>query len=152
MEPPRRTGYDAVVIGAGVIGLASAWRAAQRGLDVLVLERDDPGAGASGVAAGMIPPVTEADFGEQSLLELNLAGAAMWPAFAAELGERSGLDAGYFRSGALMAGPAPASSRGGAGGAPADRDGGGEPPPLSRFQRERGLDVEWLGGREARRL
>ena len=31
----------------GVIGLACAWRAAQRGLDVLVLERDRPGAGAS---------------------------------------------------------------------------------------------------------
>src|SRR4051794_14768465 len=138
MEPPRRTGYDAVVIGAGVIGLSAAWRAAQRGLDVLVLERDEPGAGASGVAAGMIPPVTEADFGEQSLLELNLAGAAMWPAFAAELGERSGLDAGYFRSGALMAA--------------VDRDDGEEIRRLYRFQLERGLDVEWLGGREARRL
>ena len=42
-----------------------AWRAARAGLSVMVLERDEPGAGASGVAAGMLAPVTEADFGEQ---------------------------------------------------------------------------------------
>ena len=56
MDAPQRTAYDAVVVGAGVIGLASAWRVAQRGLSVLVLERDEPGAGASGVAAGCSPP------------------------------------------------------------------------------------------------
>ena len=33
----------------------------------------------------MLAPVTEADFGEQELVELNLAGARRWPAFAAEL-------------------------------------------------------------------
>ena len=77
--------HDVVVVGAGVIGLACAWRAAQRGLSVLVLDRDAPGAGASGVAAGMLAPVTEAEFGEEALLALNLAGAELWPAFAAEL-------------------------------------------------------------------
>ena len=89
------TGHDVVVVGAGVIGLACAWRCAQRGLGVLVLEREpEPGAGASGVAAGMLAPVTEAEFGEEALLRLNLAGAELWPAFAAELGERSGVDTG----------------------------------------------------------
>src|SRR4051794_6895869 len=138
MDAPRRTGYDAVVVGAGVIGLASAWRAAQRGLSVLVVERDEPGAGASGVAAGMLAPVTEVEFGEQALLELNIAGAAAWPAFAAELSERSGLDTGYRVSGALVAA--------------ADRDDGEELRRLYRFQQSLGLDVDWLGGRDARRL
>ena len=64
----QQTSHDVVVVGGGVIGLACAWRAAQRGLRVLVLERDTPGAGASGVAAGMLAPVTEADFGEEELL------------------------------------------------------------------------------------
>ncbi|MEA2457565.1 MAG: glycine oxidase, partial [Thermoleophilaceae bacterium] len=91
--------HDVVVVGAGVVGLACAWRAAQRGLSVLVLERDHAGAGASGVAAGMLAPVTEAEFGEEALLELNLAGAELWPAFAAELSERSGLATGYVASG-----------------------------------------------------
>src|SRR3954471_22518947 len=138
MDAPRRTGYDVVVVGAGGIGLAVAWRAAQRGLSVLVVERDEPGAGASGVAAGMLAPVTEVEFGEQPLLELNLAAAQAWPAFAAELAERSGLDTGYRASGALVAA--------------ADRDDGEELRRLYRFQQSLGLDVEWLRGRDARGL
>src|SRR3954471_2067642 len=103
MAPPQKQSYDAVVIGGGLIGMACAWRAAERGLSVLVVERDAPGAGASGVAAGMLAPVTEADFGEEGLLAQNLAASDRWPAFAAELSERSGLDTGYRRSGALVA-------------------------------------------------
>ncbi|MDP2622594.1 MAG: NAD(P)/FAD-dependent oxidoreductase, partial [Actinomycetota bacterium] len=34
--------FDVVVVGGGAIGLACAWRAAQRGLSVCVLERDEP--------------------------------------------------------------------------------------------------------------
>jgi glycine oxidase len=138
MDAARRARYDVVVVGAGVIGLASAWRAAQRGLSVLVVESDEPGAGASGVAAGMLAPVTEAEFGEQKLLEMNLASARRWPAFAAELAERSGLDTGYRASGALVTG--------------ADRDDAEEVRRLYRFQQSLGLDVEWLGSRDARRL
>ena len=77
--------HDALIVGAGVIGLACAWRAAQRGLDVLVLERERPGAGASNVAAGMLAPVGEASWGEDRLLELALASHRLWPEFAAEL-------------------------------------------------------------------
>lgn len=133
------TGHDVVVVGAGVIGLACAWRCAQRGMSVLVLERESqPGAGASGVAAGMLAPITEAEPGERALLELNLAGAEMWPAFAAELAERSGLDTGYRASGALVVA--------------ADRDDAEELRRLHAFQQSLGLDVRWLGGRECRRL
>ena len=64
---------DAIVVGGGVIGLACAWRLAQRGLDVVVLERDRPGAGASDVAAGMLAPVGEATWGEDWLYELARA-------------------------------------------------------------------------------
>jgi glycine oxidase len=134
----RNTGHDVVVVGAGVIGLACAWRCVQRGLAVLVLERDEPGAGASGVAAGMLAPVTEAEFGEEALLALNLAGAELWPAFAAELSERSGLGTGYQATGALVAA--------------ADRDDAEELRRLYAFQQSLGLDVRWLGGRECRRL
>src|SRR3954465_3782661 len=102
MGPPRSTSYDAVVIGGGLIGLACAWRAAERGLSVVVLERGEPGDGASGVAAGMLAPVTEADFGEEALLALNLASRELWPGFAAELEERSGLSSGFRESGALV--------------------------------------------------
>src|SRR3954468_4156587 len=102
MSPPRRRSYDAAVIGGGLIGMACAWRAAERGLSVVVLERDEPGAGASGVAAGKLAPVTEADFGEESLLRLNLEGRELWPAFAAELGEVTALPTGFAETGALV--------------------------------------------------
>lgn len=89
---------DVAVIGGGIIGLAIAWRAAQRGLSVCVLERGELGAGASHVAAGMLAPVSEADAGELALLELGLRSARAWPAFARELGA----EAGFRKSGALV--------------------------------------------------
>ena len=137
-QHPERSGFDLAVIGAGVIGLACAWRAAQAGMSVLVLERDEPGSGASGVAAGMLAPVTETDFGEDALLALNLESREMWPAFAAELEELTGLPTGYADSGALVVA--------------ADRDDAEELRRLHDFQRRLGLDSEWLGPRAARAL
>lgn len=134
----RRSGYDVIVVGAGVIGLSTAWQAAARGMSVLVVERDEPGAGASGVAAGMLAPVTEAEFGEQALLRLLLEGVELWPEFAAELSAASGADPGYRESGALVVA--------------ADRDDGEELRRLHAFQLELGLDVSWLSSRECRRL
>src|SRR5690606_31824783 len=55
--PDRRP--DVIVIGAGVAGCGIAWRLAQRGVRVLMLERDEPGRGASWAAAGMLTPVGE---------------------------------------------------------------------------------------------
>jgi glycine oxidase len=97
-----RTAASVVVIGGGVIGLAAAWRAAQRGHAVCVLERGELGAGTSRVAAGMLAPVTEANAGELALLELGLRSARAWPAFAAELAAASGADPGLRPCGALL--------------------------------------------------
>ncbi len=137
-QPGSRTSYDLAVVGAGVIGLSCAWRAAQAGMSVVVLERDEPGAGASGVAAGMLAPVTEADFGEEALLAMNVEARGLWPGFAAELSEAGGLSTGYVESGALVVA--------------ADRDDAEELRRLQDFQRRLGLSSEWLGPRAARAL
>lgn len=129
---------DVVIVGAGVIGLSCAWRIAQRGLGVVVLERDEPGSGASGVAAGMLAPVTEAEWGEQELLRLNLESAAEWPEFGAELEDASGTDICFGRSGALVVA--------------ADRDDAAELRRLHEFQRSVGLDAEWLAPARCREL
>lgn len=135
---PQAGSHDVAVVGAGLIGLSCAWRAAQRGMSVVVLERGrDAGLAASGVAAGMLAPVTEADFGEEALLRLNLAGREAWPAYAAELEERSGLATGYRETGALVVA--------------VDRDDAEELRRQHAFQRSLGLGAEWLGAREARR-
>src|SRR5436190_22568576 len=82
--------HEVVVVGAGVIGLTIGWRAAQRGMRPLVLDAGEPAQGATGVAAGMLAPVTEADFGEEALIELNLSAARSYPAFVAEVEAESG--------------------------------------------------------------
>lgn len=137
-EPPVTNRYDVAVVGGGIVGLACAWRAAQRGMSVVVLERDRLGAGASAVAAGMLAPVTEADFGEDALLELNLAGADRWPAFARELAAASGRPTGYRESGALVIA--------------ADRDDAEELRRLADLHGALGLPSRWLGPRECRAL
>jgi glycine oxidase len=90
---------DLAVVGGGIIGLAVAWRARQRGLSVVVLERGAVGEDcACRVAAGMLAPVSEVEFGEASqlMLKLGVRSASLWPAFAAELG------VGLRRSGTLL--------------------------------------------------
>jgi glycine oxidase len=99
----RSSFFDLAVVGAGVIGMSVAWRAAQRGMKVVVLERDRPGAGSSGVAAGMLAPVSEALLTEQPLLRLGLASAEAYPDFVAELEAAAGVETGYYRRGTLLA-------------------------------------------------
>jgi len=133
-----RSTYDLAVIGAGVIGLSCAWRAAQAGMSVVVLERHEPGSGSSGLAAGMLAPVTEADFGEEPLLRMNVEARALWPGFAAELSEVSGMSTGYAESGALVVA--------------VDRDDAEALRRLHGYQERLGLRSEWLGARAARSL
>lgn len=95
---------DVAVVGGGIIGLACAWRARQAGLSVTLLERDRTGQGTSHVAAGMLAPVAEVEFGEagRRVLDLGLRSAALWPEFANELQSCTGLDIGLRRTGTLV--------------------------------------------------
>jgi glycine oxidase len=95
---------DVIVVGGGVIGLTLAWRARERGLSVTVLEAGEIGMGTSHVAAGMLAPVAEVEFGDagQAVLELGLRSAEMWPEFAAELERCSGEQVGLLRTGTLV--------------------------------------------------
>ena len=86
----------------------------------------------------MLAPVTEADFGEEGPLRVNLAGRDRWSAFAAELEEQSGLPTGYRDSGALVVA--------------ADRDDGEALRRLHDFQRSLGLEADWLPASRCRRL
>src|SRR3954468_11930979 len=100
MPPVAPQQFEVVVIGGGPIGLASAWRAAQRGLRTVVLDAGQPGAWH--VAAGMLAPVAEAEFGERALLELGLRSAGLFASFCAERAEATGRDPGLRRSGTLV--------------------------------------------------
>ncbi|WP_406418660.1 glycine oxidase ThiO [Streptomyces sp. NBC_00873] len=130
-------GSDVLVIGGGIIGLVTAWRAAQRGLRTAVVD-PEPGGGAAQVAAGMLAAVTELHYGEQMLLGLNVASAARYPAFAAELEAASGQDIGFRACGTLAVA--------------LDSDDRAHLRELHLLQQRSGLESEWLTGRECRRL
>lgn len=100
----QRQQADVIVVGAGVIGLAVAWRACERGLRVTLLERAEAGAGTSRVAAGMLAPVSEVEFGSggEQLLELGMRSVALWPEFATQLEAASEQSVGLLRRGTLM--------------------------------------------------
>ncbi len=126
-----------VVVGGGVIGLSIAWRAALRGMAVTVVD-PSPGQGASGVAAGMLAPVTEVHYGEEALLELNLDSSRRYPGFVAALEEDSGADTGYRASGTITVAR--------------DADDLAALDELVGFQLGLGLDVRRLRSRELRQL
>ncbi|MEW2416177.1 glycine oxidase ThiO [Streptomyces sp. NPDC046866] len=133
-----RKGSDVLVIGGGIIGLVTAWRAARRGLRTALAD-PAPGGGAARVAAGMLAAVTELHYGEETLLGLNLASAARYPQFAAELADASGgMDIGYRACGTLAVA--------------LDADDRLHLRELHALQRRCGLESEWLTGRECRRL
>lgn len=89
------------VVGGGVIGLTTAWELSRNGHEVTLVSPTPGRDGASWVAAGMLAPVTEAQFGESALTALLLEGAARWPAFADALETASGRSIGYDTVGTL---------------------------------------------------
>lgn len=97
---PGATGR-VVVVGGGIVGLACADELVRAGHDVVVCD-PAPASGASYAAAGMLAPAGEAWFGEERLLALGLDSLARWPAFAASLQERSGLDLDLRTLGTLL--------------------------------------------------
>jgi glycine oxidase len=93
---------DVVVIGAGAIGTAVAWRCAQRGLSVRVVD-PAPSRGAWHTAAGMLAATTELHYTEAPLLQLNLDSLACYPEFVAEVTSDSGLPTGFRDCGTVLA-------------------------------------------------
>jgi glycine oxidase len=91
---------DTVVIGAGTIGTAIAWRCAQRGQSVTLVD-PAPERGAWNTAAGMLAPISELHYAETPLFELGRASLAGYPAFVAELAECTGRAVDFWACGTL---------------------------------------------------
>jgi sarcosine oxidase subunit beta len=85
---------DAVVVGGGIVGVASAYYLARRGVDVTVLERSGVGSGNTGRANGGI----RAQFSSPVSVALSQASIAVWEDFEAAFG----VDIGYRQPGYLF--------------------------------------------------
>lgn len=91
------------VIGAGIIGLATAEELLQRGHDVIVLD-PAPATGASFAAAGMLAHAAEAVWGQDALIPLMSASAERYPGLVTRLVAAAGLPVGYRAGGTLSVG------------------------------------------------
>ncbi|MBO8142311.1 MAG: glycine oxidase ThiO [Firmicutes bacterium] len=90
---------DVLVVGGGVVGLATAYYLSERGdLRVTLLERGECGRSASWAAAGMLAAQVEVER-PGPLLTLALAGRSLYDRLAVELYEETGIEIGLRRPG-----------------------------------------------------
>ena len=85
--------FDAIVIGAGVIGISTAFHLAQRGLKPVILERKEIGYGATGKSSGLV----------RMHYDLEVESRLAWESFQyfRNWSERVGGECGFRRTGFL---------------------------------------------------
>jgi D-hydroxyproline dehydrogenase subunit beta len=88
--------YDVVVVGAGIVGCATAWELARRGVSVCLIDRGEVSSGTTGLGEGN---VLRSDKRPGPELSLAVHGLALYDELEALLGE----EAGIRRKGALVA-------------------------------------------------
>ncbi|WP_263352361.1 NAD(P)/FAD-dependent oxidoreductase [Acidicapsa acidisoli] len=88
-----RTSYDAVVIGAGIVGAACAMEFAIEGMSVAVVERDVVAGGATGAAMGHVVVMDDSP----AQFALTHYSQSLWHELAPELP----LDVEYYRPGTI---------------------------------------------------
>ncbi|GAA1453195.1 FAD-dependent oxidoreductase [Nesterenkonia lacusekhoensis] len=123
------------VIGAGVVGLLSAWQLRLAGHAVTVIA-PDAGRDASYAAAGMLAPVSEVQYGQDELWPLMAASRAEYPGFLATLARAVETPTGYRENGTILL----AADR-------SDRDAVAD---LVDVQQAHGMEVAPLSSRELR--
>jgi len=114
---PRRAGAprasaipeaSVAIVGAGIVGITTAWELAREGVDVILVERDQPNAHASGNNAGSLHVqllaynfgnlATAAGLPAAQTLPLQRESARLWP----EVADTLGVDLEIARTGGLM--------------------------------------------------
>ena len=89
--------FDAVVVGGGVLGGATAYYLAKEGLKVCIMDREAVGSGASAHGHGAMSMVGK-DFRPGPHFTLGLVGMEMYANFVANVMEDSGIDPMYHES------------------------------------------------------
>lgn len=97
MSPP-----GVLVVGGGIAGAATALAVREAGADVVLVERERPGARATGASAGMLAPQYEREWTGHPLFPVARRSREAWPAFAERLEELADVDVGYRADGMLV--------------------------------------------------
>jgi glycine oxidase len=91
-----------VIVGAGAAGLSIGWRLQQTGANVTILDRGEPGRGATWAAAGMLSVVGEDEHSNRAETAFARYAGRIWPDFAAEIEQQTDRRLGYRRDGKLV--------------------------------------------------
>jgi glycine oxidase len=98
--------FDIAIIGGGVIGSSIAFELAAEKLNVVLLDREEPGRGASWAAAGMLSPGPDSP-DALPLVPLAKVSLQLYPKFISAIEEASGLHTHFASEGALQIFPGP---------------------------------------------
>jgi glycine oxidase len=92
--------WDVIIAGAGIIGVSVALELRERGAEVLVLDKGEPGREASSSAAGMLAAADPET--PLSLRPLAAASARLFPEYVRNLVSSSGIAVDFRRQGAII--------------------------------------------------
>ncbi len=130
-------GWDAIVVGAGIVGLAAGRELARRGARVVIVEQHTATSGATQASAGILAPHIEAS-GDDALHRLTTRSLGLYDAFVAGVEQDAGTTIEYGRRGTLeLAMTSGAAERLAALGGTLERA---------------GVSAQWMDGAEAARL
>lgn len=91
---------DVTVRGAGIFGLSIAWACARRGANVVVVDPNGPGAGASGGVVGALAPHVPENWNAKKAFQFDslMLGESFWT----DVALTGGMSPGYGRTGRLQ--------------------------------------------------
>ena len=131
--------YDHIVVGAGIVGLSTAFKLVDLGADPATVAVIDPApvSGASFVAGGMLAPVAEVQYKQEPLYPLMVASKNLYDDLLQRLGEKTSLSTGHRTESTFVVG--------------ADRADARHLTELTEHQHGHGMEVQRLPLRQARK-
>ncbi|ANF97212.1 glycine oxidase ThiO [Paenibacillus bovis] len=93
--------YDAIVVGAGVIGASIAYELSLKGMKVALIEKNQPASGSSGAAGGMLAAESE-HFESKDLRKWALYSRSLYNQLTEQLYELTGIHCGLRSEGFLL--------------------------------------------------
>ncbi|WP_313548006.1 glycine oxidase ThiO [Corynebacterium sp.] len=127
----------ALVIGGGIIGLATCFEFQDAGFEVTLID-PDPISGATHHAGGMLAPTAEVQYQQQALVPLMKESAQLYPDLIQRVTQYTDLPTGYRTEGTLLIG--------------ADRADAQHLSELIDYIKAEKLDIEALTTRQARQM